>query len=62
MDCILTKGAFTMPEENVNLQNLEFPKSVYESIARTMYPNIIEFFKNEDNAKAFEEWKKNKAS
>lgn len=51
-----------MPAENVNLQDLEFPKFVYESIARTMYPNIIEFFKNEDNAKAFEEWKKNKAS
>lgn len=51
-----------MPAENVNLQDLKFPKSVYESIARTMYPNIIEFFKNEDNAKAFEEWKKKKTS
>lgn len=37
-------------------KDLTFPNPVYESLARTFYPSMLEFFKDADNKKAFEEW------
>ena len=48
-----------MPETHIELKDLTFPQAVYESLGRTFYPSILEFYENEDNKKAFEEWKKN---
>lgn len=51
-----------MPETHIELKDLTFPQAVYESLGRTFYPSIIEFYENEENKKAFEEWEKNKVS
>ncbi len=51
-----------MPETHIELKDLTFPQAVYESLGRTFFPCIIEFYENEENKKAFEEWKKNKVS
>ena len=53
--------SFAMPETHIELKDLTFPQAVYESLGRTFYPSILEFYENEENKKAFEEWKKNKA-
>lgn len=49
-----------MPETHIELKDLTFPQAVYESLGRTFYPCILEFFENEENKNAFEEWIKNK--
>ncbi|MFI3327237.1 MAG: hypothetical protein R3Y35_13870 [Clostridia bacterium] len=36
------------------------PKDLVESLARSFYPLVVEFFENEENQKAYEEWKKNR--
>ena len=51
-----------MPETHIELADLTFPQSVYESLRRIFYPCIREFYDNEENKKAFEGWKKNKDS
>lgn len=51
-----------MPETHIEFKDLTFPQAVYESLGRAFYPSILEFYENEENKKAFEEWKKNKAS
>ena len=45
-----------MPETHIELADLTFPQSVYESLGRTFYPCILNFYENEENKKAFEEW------
>lgn len=49
-----------MPETHIELNDLTFPQSVYESLGRTFYSCILEFYENEENKKAFEEWLKEK--
>jgi hypothetical protein len=49
-----------MPETYIELKDLTFPQTVYESLGRTFYYSILEFYENEENKKAFEEWIKNK--
>lgn len=51
-----------MPETHIELKDLTFPQTVYESLGRTFYPSILEFYENEENKKAFEEWMKEKES
>lgn len=49
--------SFAMPEHaEFEWKDLSFPKDVYESLVRAFYPQMVEFFKNEDNQKAFEKW------
>lgn len=48
--------SFAMPETHIELADLTFPQSVYESLGRTFYPCILNFYENEENNKAFEEW------
>lgn len=38
----------------------EIPDSVTESLANAYLPSIMEFYQNEDNMKAYEQWKKEK--
>lgn len=53
----IPERSFAMSESvQIEPKDLNFPKSVYESLARTLYPNMLEYFKDEDNKKAFEEW------
>ena len=40
-----------MPETHIEPTDLTFPQS-----GRTFYPCILEFYDNEENKKAFEEW------
>lgn len=47
-----------MPETHIELKDWTFPQSVYESLGCNFYPCILEFYENEENKKAFEEWKK----
>lgn len=35
------------------------PKRAIEELARALLPEIVEFYKDENNRKEFEEWKKN---
>ena len=35
------------------------PKRAIEEVARALLPEIVEFYKDENNRKEFEEWKKN---
>ena len=49
-----------MPETHIEFKDLTFPQAVYESLGRTFYPSILEFYEDEENKKAFEEWIKNK--
>ena len=37
---------------------LDVPDNVTESLAKAYLPRILEFYKNEDNMKAYEQWKK----
>lgn len=36
---------------------LDVPDEVTESLAKAYLPRILEFYKNEDNMKAYEQWK-----
>ena len=45
-----------MPETHIEPTDLSFPKAVYESLGRTFYPCILDFYENEENKKTFEEW------
>lgn len=45
-----------MPETHIEPTDLTFPQSVYESLGRTFYPCILNFYENEENKKTFEEW------
>ena len=36
---------------------LDVPDDVTESLAKAYLPRILEFYKNEDNMKAYEQWK-----
>lgn len=56
--CVSPKGA--MPETHIELKDLTFPQAVYESLGRTFYSSILEFYEDKENKKAFEEWMKNK--
>ena len=49
-----------MPETHIELKDLTFPQGVYESLGRTFYPYILEFYEDEEIKKAFEEWLKEK--
>ena len=49
-----------MPETHIEFKDLTFPQAVYESLGRTFYHSILEFYENEENKKAFEECIKNK--
>lgn len=44
-----------MPETRMELTDLTFLQAVYESLGRTFYSSILEFYENEENKKAFEE-------
>ena len=39
-----------------NIKNV--PSEVWESIAELIYPQVVEFFENEENQKAYELWLK----
>ena len=41
---------------------LDVPDEVTESLAKAYLPRIAEFYKNEDNLKAYEQWKKEQDS
>lgn len=49
-----------MPETHIEFKDLTFLQTVYESLGRAFYPSILEFYENEENKKAFEEWLKEK--
>ncbi len=39
---------------------IEIPDEVTEALARCYLPRIIEFYEDENNMKAYEQWKKEK--
>lgn len=39
-----------------NIKNV--PSEVWESIAKLIYPQVVEYFENEENQKAYEFWLK----